>query len=443
MIYKRNAISFFLYFTLLIILFFSYFSEIYFIKIYTVLVFFNFLITLKILYKNKNGLLFVYLIYLFLSCLSIPLVELFVEEPLKELSVTTSWYYSLYSEKSILISFIFVVVFCLYASLFTSKKRVEWHNALSLKDTQSTKYFVFGCTLIFLFFIFLSYQFATGNLPIFSSYGDYFSRLTNIPFYSNFIFIYSIGIISLLASTSAKNLKYSFLIIMIPGLLLLITGNRGELMYPLLAGIGILLVRGLKINIKLVLSLGIVFFIIIPLVGEVRNMDSLDEVNELSISPADPFITIGYTLRPLVFTVEWIENGEEYLYGESFIVPVQRGIANNIPGVEAISYEGKSYNYRDRLPTMGYSIIAESYHNFGVISSFIIVPLIIVLLLFGEKSNTINRLIISGGIAAILINNVRNAFSYVPGQIIMLLLLVIIFNISWKILTQEKFRSIL
>lgn len=438
MLYRNNLINIFVSFFLLLLFLYSYGSENYNIKLFITLSLIPVIMTAINLYRNKNGLIFVYLIYLFLSCLSIPLLEVFIEEPFKNTLLNTSWYFLPQSEKSILIAIIFVIIYSLCANLLTIVKNKENKTSLDFSPNLSKKYYVFGSFLVLSFFFYLVIQFALGNLPLFSTYQEYFAASGQVPYYATFLFLYAIGIVSILVTVTKANYKHSILLIMLPGLLLLLTGNRGELLYPLMAGVGILIVRGIRLNKKIIISLLVVFFLIIPLIGEVRNIASFDDVKEVGVSITDPFITIGYTLRPLIFTVGWIEDGEDFVHGESFIVPFQRGVANNLPGVEPVEYAGKSYNYRERLPTMGYSIIAESYHNFGLFGLFLLPPLIICVFLFGERSLSINRLIISGGIAAIMINNVRNAFSFVPGQIVMLLLSVLLFSICWELIEKRK-----
>lgn len=435
---KSNIYNLILNITLLLILFICLYEEFYNVKL---LVIFTTIIVIRNalnLYKNKNGLLLVYLLYLYLSCLSIPLVEVFIENPLSKMSLNTSWYDMAASNKSVVIALIFIAFYCFFSNLFTLRMTEQRIYIDKDEVYENQKYHLFGKILTLSFFIYLSYQFLSGNLPLFSTYQEYFSTLTNIPFYSTFLFVYAVGVVALVATSQKHNYKISLVFIFLPGILLLLTGNRGELLYPLMAGIGVLVARGMKLNFKILLPLLGIFFLVIPLIGEVRNMEDFNDIKDIDLSPIDPFLTIGYTLRPLIYTVDWVEKGEKLVYGESFIVPVQRGIANNVPGITPIPYEGKQYNYRERLPTMGYSIIAESYHNFGKFSALIVTPFIILILLWGEKNISPFRIVFSGSIAAILINNVRNAFSFVPGQIVMLIILLVIYHLIWKIVTKNR-----
>jgi len=438
MIKRKNLVTLCLLLITILIYFYSYFKEVYDVKVFTVILIISLIFTLLTLYKNRNGLLMVYLAYLTLSCAGIPIVELFTDGPLKALPLNTEWYYLKSKDKAILISYIFITIYSLLSVLFTSFIKKDNQNIYNLKEVYSKKYFILGMVLSISFFVFLIFQFVTGNLPLFSTYQYYFSMLSNIKYYPTFIFLYAVAVVCIFASSTTKQLKLGVVIILLPGILLLLTGNRGELLYPVLAGVGVLIIRGVKLNYRLVLILSMIFFILIPLIKEVRNLENINEINDLGISLADPFLTIGYTLRPIVFTVDWIDHGEDFIYGESFYVPVQRGIANNIPKMKPIDYYGKPYNYRERLPTMGYSIIAETYHNFGILGSFLVAPVIVLLLLLGEAVPTPLRLVISGGIAAILINNIRNAFSFVPGQIVMLLLLLIIYNLLWNLFNSKN-----
>ncbi|MBK5462546.1 O-antigen polysaccharide polymerase Wzy [Peribacillus sp. TH27] len=389
----------------------------------TILVIVVYILTSYSLLKLRCGLTFVYLSYLILAHAGIPIIDLLLEDPLRDLDVNTNWYFTSYREKAVLISYIFITSICFFAMLINLFKKRTLSNKTDINFKGDNKWIFTGELLIIIFFIYLVYLFTTGKLPLFGTYQNYFSALSNLNFYQRGIFLYAVGITMILSNIfNMKNNKKSIFIIFLPGILLLLTGNRGEIFYPLLAGMGVLITRGLKINYKLILVVVIVFFIVIPSVKEIRNMDSNQTLEEVNLSIIDPFVQIGYTLRPHVYTVGWIENGEEFIFGESFLVPVQRGLSNFIPFMPPIEYEGKPYSFRDRLPTMGYSIVAETYYNFGIIGSFIISPLLVFFLTYlGDRPKNFLILTLITGITTVLINNIRNAFAFVPGQIIIII----------------------
>src|SRR5699024_7504651 len=180
----------------------------------------------------------------------------------------------------------------------------------------------------------------------------------------------------------------------------------------------------------------------IPIIDKTRNLD-VKKVEDINISMVDPFITTGYTLRPFIYSMEWIEGGEEHVYGASYVVPIQRGLSNFIPFMEPISYDGKSYSFRDRLPTMGYSVISEAYYNLNLLGVLLIMTIIPFLLGYiGDRAKSFITLSIITGMNAILINNIRNAFSFVPGQIVMLLFIFLIASIINKLLKRNNLSKV-
>lgn len=408
----------------------------------TILICIAYLITAYFLFKMRLGLTLVYLSYLFFTHAGIQIVDLFLEDPFINITYNTSWYdYSDSKNEAILIAFTFILFFCVCSVVMNmfSNKNIENDDLININNYGDVKWVKIGAILINIFTVYFIFQVLVGNLKIFGVYQEFHSSLNYLEFYSTGIFFYAIGITLILSNINSimKNKLYIF-IMLIPATLLIITGNRGEIFFPMLAGLGVLITRGLKLNIKIVMSIVFIIFLLIPLVKEIRNLDSIS-TSEIEISILDPFVEIGYTLRPLVYTVEWVENGEELLWGESFLVPFQRGVSNFVPFMDPIEYEGKPYSFRDRLPTMGYSIVAESYYNFGFIG-LILIPLLITFFLskVGDNSNKFLNLTFATGVCAILINNIRNAFSFVPGQVIMFSLIIIFVLIFSGYLNKEN-----
>ncbi len=436
---RKRLLKLYIVFTLLIIFIIDYNTYILNQNIRTICILVVYACTAYTLLKAKSGLAFVYLSYLILTHGGIQILDLFQKNPFSNFSFNMNWYYQDTKEKAVQIAYLSITVFCFISLTINLFKQDKHKKAININFLGKKSYLIYGEMLVIGFFIFLTYLFVTGKLPLFGTYQDYFSSLENVTFYQTGIFVYALGITLIFSNVSAQTYKLPLFIILLPGLMLLITGNRGELFYPLLAGLGVVITRGIKINKKLVLIIITILFLVIPLISATRNLKTIESFDSVNISITDPFITMGYTLRPLVLTTEWIESGEDFGYGASYFVPIQRGISNFIPYMNKISYEGKPYSFRDRLPTMGYSVVAEAYYNFGILGNFLFMALISLFLSFlGDFSNSFVRLSIVTGITAILINNIRNAFSYVPGQITLFIILLLLLFLIEKVIFKRK-----
>lgn len=373
-----------------------------------------FSITILALYKRRQGFLLSYLIYLFLTHFGIFIVYIFTDNPFIQGNYNADWF--LFD----LPSLYFISTIGILAFMITS---------LLLKNDQGIYRLKSSKNLLFLGYVFISlftfgfiYLILSGQISLTLSYGEFHSSLSQIPNYEYLILIFSLGIVFVFTNVDIKNIKAPLFMLVIPVLLLLITGNRGEIFYPLLAALGSLINRGFKINYKYIIVILIVFFIVFPFVSETRNADdiSLDEIN---IGLSSSLVEVGYTVRPLSYTILWDNLGEEKGRGISYFVAVQRQVANFLP-IDKMDYENKAYSFRDRLPTMGFSVIAEAFYNFGRIGVIFVMILIALILNSLTSHKSVYVMSFGAGVLAILINNIRNAFSFVPGQIIFLLIIV-------------------
>lgn len=383
------------------------------------------------LLKFKSGYSLFYMLYLYLTHMGIGLLDVFMDDPLQNSIFRTDWYYSNLRDFALFYSglaLLFFIVGVLISNIFKTNVTLNQQGAnLSMKKRGSSLIYKLGVTFSVYFALYLLFGFISGNLPLWGTYQQYFNAIGNYPFYSTSIFLYSLGISFIISNMQKDRIRFSVVIILLPAILLLITGNRGEILYPLTASLGTLIVRGVKLNKRLVLVILLSFFIVIPLVKEARNLDNYESLSSINFGFEAPITEIGFTLRTLIYTQEWkIYDNEEYGYGISYLIPLQRGVSNFLIGIDKMAYEGKSYNFRERLPTMGYSVISESFFNFGNFGVIVLLIIGISLGYIADNSRNFYFLSFSSGLTAILINNIRNAFSFVPGQIVMLLAIILV-----------------
>lgn len=368
-----------------------------------------------IMLKRRQGLNLSYLLYLFLTHFGIFIVQIVQEQPFVNTDAPKDWYYFNTIELYLLSSFS-IYVFLIFSLLLYNKS-----NVIKLEGNKVL--LILGYIIVLSFTVVYLYWMLTGQINLSLSYNELHRSLGNIPHYGTAIFLFSVGIVFILSNANVNDMKKPLLFLVVPILLLLLLGNRGEVFYPLLAGVGVLIVRGYNIKARHFIIAGLIFFLVFPVIKQTRNIDELD-INEIQIDYTSSILEVGYTARPLAYTILWDQIGEEKGYGISYFVATQRQLANVMP-FEKISYEGKPYNFRERIPNMGFSVVGEAYYNFSYLGPPVIFLIICGFIYFISSFKSVYWITFGGGVFAILINNIRNAFSFVPGQVIGLAILII------------------
>lgn len=391
-------------------------------KVVTILTTLSVLLTLVELYKKKLGFVLVYLIYLFLTNFGVYITNVFIENPLIEYHGDLSWY-SKNFDLVFIIANSAILTFSIFSISISNLFKVKYNTKLNIENSGNSTFYYAGIILIVLFTLQFLYYILSGKINV-NTYQDYVSSIQEIKYYTLGVSMFSIGIAFSFANCSLKNLKYLIFILAPPIFLFLITGNRGEVFYPMLSAVGVLIVRNFKIKKWMYILLLVTFFLLIPLIKLTRNL-STSNIQELNINWFSSLVEIGYTLRPLGFTVDWIQNGEDMAFGESYIAPFQRMLANIIPSMDKIDYMVEGYGFRFRLPGMGYSVVAEGYYNWGLIGVIFVMTIISLVCFKLSNVNSFTSLSFGTAILSILINNIRNAFSFVPQYIIIVAILTI------------------
>lgn len=290
------------------------------------------------------------------------------------------------------------------------------------------------CLIVAIMLILDSIRRGGGQAIILANTRDFRDRAIYGTYYTQAIFLLGLGGIFSIAGAS-KKYWWSFAIpFSLISIILLITGNRGEVFYPSLVFLILLYRRGIRVP-KFIIALGIfIIIIIVPIIAQVRQV-GIGRAGELSYSlePATGLIELGSALRPVTVIVDWTTHGEELLLGSSYWLPFERMLGIFFPSAwertspltdpRFVAY----YTYFRTGSPMGFSSIAEAYYNFGYFGSILIFVILgyIIGFLYKQSSSTIG-LAILGVVLFPLVNNVRNAFIFVPGQIIYGAILIIL-----------------
>jgi hypothetical protein len=244
--------------------------------------------------------------------------------------------------------------------------------------------------------------------------------------FSTSMFLMGIGGVLAIAGAAGSAWVWPLAIFGFMAIPLLITGNRGEVFYPLLTFAILVYRRGFRLPRTVIIATLVGLMVLFPIVAEVRQsgLGGVEDY-ELQIDPVAGIIEIGSALRPAATVSQWILDGETHLRGASYWLPFERMLGRILPSV----YERTDPAFDSRFvatyirqrtgSAMGYSPIGEAFLNFGQAGPLIVFLITGLLLSYLHiRAEYSLSLAILGAVLFPLINNVRNSFIFVPGQII-------------------------
>src|SRR5690606_24885518 len=111
----------------------------------------------------------------------------------------------------------------------------------------------------------------------------------------------------------------------IPAIFLLVSGNRGEVFYAGAASIAVLSSRGFVPRFRSIVFFLVILFMLIPSVRQFRHTPlAARDLSVISLNFTDTIMELGFQIRPLIGTLQWIKNGEDFAYGGTYALPIQR-----------------------------------------------------------------------------------------------------------------------
>ena len=155
----------------------------------------------------------------------------------------------------------------------------------------------------------------------------------------------------------------------------LVMGSRSSALYALV-GLVVVLARLRPMPRQVIAVLVVVTgLVVVSSVERIRDDGLADtSVGEMLGSPLAATVEMGATLRPVVETVSWVDQGEAHRHGMTFAVGTIRFV-ELLAGVDreysAVDPRLVGTLLRDRVEhyAIGYSIVAESFLNFGTTGS--------------------------------------------------------------------------
>lgn len=269
-------------------------------------------------------------------------------------------------------------------------------------------------------FLFFAYHILTGGMRLFGTYEMYMaSSAYNSSIYSYILIVFYIATIYLTSSGSFRNNKFSWTVWFVIVVIFAMNGNKGEFMYVFLASLGVYGLQGHKISWKLIAVGTTVVFFVIPSITSLRMLGISQNISSVAFNPFAAFAEMGMQLRTTVYTLESLHNGTiDYLYGQSYWQPVLNVIT------PFAKHHVATDHLKEMFPGYGYCQIAEGYLNFGLTGIILFYGLVSYYLTYAERKIK-NELSLSllGANTTVLINATRNYFAFVPGQLLIVLIL--------------------
>lgn len=329
-------------------------------------------------------------------------------------------------------SMLAVLTYCLVAFFYTRKRYgvnkltgIYIYDQYSDPSTTRQRNIIvwFGYLLLFFTCVYFVFQLFLGRISISMTYKDYRAAIIN-DIYTYIVTIYSTGICFVVACANKKQLRIGLGLFGFVAIILMLTGNRGEVLYAALACIGIWYYRAKRIGIRLMIILLILFFVIIPIIASTRNMGVVGNIKNVVIGWTDSIVEIGMQLRLAIYTMNEVNIGaREFLYGFSYYNPFINILNTLVPIIPRLDVP-VAYNFKAAFPTMGFSFIAEAYCNFGVLGVITIYGLLAWWIAKMESRNLKPIDIATfGAITSVIINLTRNRFSIAPVMILFILLI--------------------
>lgn len=405
-----------------------------FVSVFSIVVILVILITFKMAHGNILGFGFVFIAYNILMHFGFGIIHFLISDTFaKELyaSWTLAFLRSENYSLAIIISALAFEAFTIAWLLGLNKKQSSPENGVQLNSyteaRENAACYTLGMVMLAGVLFYFVILLVTGKMSFNMSYTDYRdSVMKGNALYSWILVFYPTGLLYVIASADGKKRSFGIALFVATAAIFLVTGNKGEVFYAVLAALGILGHQKKKLNPKIVTLLCIVMFVIIPVVTSTRSIGVGKGFSLEFASLTDPFLEIGMQIRCLVYSIDGVEDGRYlFMYGYSYLRPIAAVLGyllfplRYLPGIPIDLTSSKS-----DFSGYGFTQVAEGYLNFGIIGAVLVFAVLGWFLgkLEFKRMNT-RKLCLIGSILVILINASRNTFIFVPGQIAVMLIL--------------------
>lgn len=308
-------------------------------------------------------------------------------------------------------SFVFGIMMTKRNGNIPPEKRVLQISTFS--PTERKLFMNLSLGVIYLYILWLMFEVVTGRLPLTNYFEvkDFFRQQSVLMYILRATWV---AMPTYLFFAEKRDLPRLLIPVSVMFIILMFTGNRNEILYPLAIAIGVYVWRmkvfaGKNVPKSLIIGTLILVLVINPMVSNTRK-DGFDTLFSGSFGLRDALLEMGQQLNPFSIILSAIDMGiYSFQYGMTMIVPsVSVSTLNFI--FESDLYKTTFYNPSNVLNYLGhygrgFSYIAEIYINFGVIG------IVIAFFLLGK---------LSGYIETMCCNSRKLLFFFQIGSLLML-----------------------
>lgn len=395
----------------------------------------------------KMGANSVVLIYTIFSLLSL-LVLLPIFPSIQNIRSSNTMKFLQYKEliPAISISCIGIIVFVIFTSLFSRKANKDnsiaksiFGNGIKDMNDRNEPIADYVCKFsIFIMLLCLGYFtiFIISNLTfVTQGYGNRVFQTNGNAVYGYMIVVMALSFVMFITTCNKKNIYKGLFVFGLLCILHFMLGNRGEVFYPVLAGIAIYTKRGGTFNKKfvimgIILSLILISFIrIIRVDGlSIRNISNTFTNFSIIEGIAESFGEMGFQISTITYMLRYLNNGGNLQHGYTIIYSFQNVLSKYIPMIPIPNINSPAA-IKTIMPTdyFAFTNVGEAYFNFGIMG---VIAFSIILSWYLVKNSKF-----TGTLFSELLNNmilveiilwVRNSSATMPAYIFIAVALLVI-----------------
>ena len=285
-----------------------------------------------------------------------------------------------------------------------------------------------------------------GPRTLFESYMAFLEATRGAPLMLSYLGI-GIGMALMAVGETTRWRRIGLIIFAAWALIAFPLGLRGDVLFPLCGALAVAAMRRRPIGTGKLILVAIGVLVVISLVRVLRQAGLSGEIDLAGAgNPLDALAELGSSLRPVAVTAQWAAAGEPAMGGASYWAPLERLAHYLVPLWERPpSVEDQrllNVVIQERVGTIGFSPVAEAYHNFRVWGPGLVMFLVGSLLGWLDRMSPSarNQAVVAVLIVPLLIQ-VRNAFAQVPGQFVAGVLLLLLGHLVWAVFMKYMRRG--
>ena len=290
-----------------------------------------------------------------------------------------------------------------------------------------------------------------------------------------FMLVFPGAVVTLLVSAQSRKQKiFAWTVAAFGAALLLFSGYRSALFFPILVAGALLVKTGKRIPLWVPAVVGLAVILVIPAITQVRQAEYGEISGEMveeamaETSAIDGFLELGGTLGVFAKTLIVVPNVAPYQYGKSYIVAVRNAIPNlgfemqesqraeglrdsrfdddalyNLPPSDWMTFYINPHAFQ-KGTGVGFSAIAEPYINFGYLGVLVYFVLLGALVAWLDGLDLRYHpwlLLLCSAVGWALLKTVRNTSGNFIKPLIFTLVVVAIWRLVSNFLPMGKKRT--